>query len=65
MTKWNAELYRERSSLQRTMAEVFGALDVAGSERVLNVGCGDGRITSEIARRVPKGCVVGVDVSSI
>lgn len=65
MTEWNAELYRERSSLQQTMAtEVFEALDVTSSERVLDVGCGDGRITSGIALRVPKGCVVGVDASS-
>lgn len=65
MTEWNAELYRERSSLQQTMgAEVLQALDVTSSERVLDVGCGDGRITSEIARRVPQGCVVGVDASS-
>lgn len=64
MTEWNAELYRERSSLQQIMAaEILQALDLTGSERVLDVGCGDGRITSEIARRVPKGCVVGVDAS--
>jgi trans-aconitate 2-methyltransferase len=65
MTEWNAELYRERSSLQQTMAaEVLQALDVTSSERVLDVGCGDGRITAEIADRVPEGFVVGVDASS-
>ena len=65
MTEWNAELYRERSSLQQTMAgEVLGALETKGSERILDVGCGDGRITFEIARRVPGGYVVGVDASS-
>jgi trans-aconitate 2-methyltransferase len=65
MTQWNAELYRERSSLQQTMAaEVLQALEVTISDRVLDVGCGDGKITSEIARRVPEGYVVGVDASS-
>src|SRR4051812_24048839 len=65
MTEWNAESYRERSSLQQAMAaEVLQALDLANSERVLDVGCGDGRITFEIARRVPKGYAVGVDASS-
>src|ERR1700751_2908222 len=65
MTEWNAELYSQRSSLQQTMAaEVLQALDVTSSDRVLDVGCGDGRITSEIARVVPNGCVVGVDASS-
>ena len=65
MTQWNAELYRERSTLQQAMAaEVLQALEMTGSEGVLDVGCGDGRITLEIARRVPKGYVVGVDASS-
>jgi trans-aconitate methyltransferase len=65
MTEWNAELYRERSSLQQTMAaEVLQALELTSSDRVLDVGCGDGRITAEIARRVPDGDVTGVDASA-
>lgn len=65
MTEWDAQRYRERSSLQQTMAaEVLQSLDLSTSERVLDVGCGDGRITLEIARRVPKGHVLGVDASS-
>jgi len=65
MTEWNAEQYRERSNMQQTMAaEVLQALELTSSDRVLDVGCGDGRITSEIARRVPNGYVVGVDASS-
>lgn len=65
MTEWDAELYRERSSLQQAMAaEVLQALDLTCSKRVLDVGCGDGRITFEIARRVPGSYVVGVDASS-
>jgi len=34
-----------------------------GDERVLDIGCGDGKVTAEIARRVPDGVVVGVDSS--
>src|SRR5262249_20769943 len=33
------------------------------SERVLDVGCGDGKITAEIAERLPAGSVVGIDPS--
>src|SRR5215469_9175597 len=63
-TEWNAELYRQRSSLQQAMAaEVLEALELTSSDRVLDIGCGDGRITTEIARRVPGGYVVGVDTS--
>ena len=65
VTEWNAESYRERSSLQQMMAaEVLQALELTGSERVLDVGCGDGRITAEIAGRLAAGSVVGVDASS-
>jgi trans-aconitate 2-methyltransferase len=64
MTEWNATEYARRSGLQQTMAEeVLALLDLEGSERVLDVGCGDGKITAEIAARVPRGSVVGVDAS--
>lgn len=64
MTEWDATGYARRSGLQGAMAEeVLALLELAGSERVLDIGCGDGRITAEIAARVPHGSVVGVDRS--
>jgi trans-aconitate 2-methyltransferase len=64
MTEWNAAAYVQRSSLQEAMAaEVLALLRLDGNERVLDIGCGDGRVTSEIARRLPHGSVVGVDAS--
>src|SRR5438876_5252307 len=64
MTEWNATEYYNRSSLQEAMAqEVIALLDLRGSERILDVGCGDGKITAEIASRSPRGSVVGVDPS--
>src|SRR6266478_7406158 len=46
------------------MAEqVLALLDLEGSERILDVGCGDGKITAEVASRVARGTVVGVDSS--
>ena len=44
--------------------EVLSLLELEGSERVLDVGCGNGKNTSEIAARVPRGSVVGVDFSA-
>jgi trans-aconitate 2-methyltransferase len=65
MTEWNAAEYSRRSSLQEAMAqEVLALLDLKDSKRILDVGCGDGKITAEIASRVPKASVVGVDPSS-
>ncbi len=43
--------------------EVLALLDLAGSERVIDVGCGQGKITAETAARVPRGTVIGVDPS--
>ncbi len=39
-------------------------LDLKGNERILDVGCGNGKTTAEIAARVPQGAVVGVDASA-
>src|SRR5512140_1399422 len=44
-------------------AEVLALLRFDGHEQVLDVGCGDGRITAGIAARVPRGGVTGVDPS--
>ena len=64
LDEWNATRYVQQSSLQEAMAaEVLALLDVRGDERVLDVGCGDGRITARIADRVARGSVVGVDAS--
>jgi trans-aconitate methyltransferase len=43
--------------------EQLSLLDLEGSEQILDVGCGDGRITAKIAGRVPRGSVLGVDPS--
>ena len=62
--KWQAADYSRHSSLQEAMAdEVLAMLDLEGHEHVLDVGCGDGRLTARIADRVPSGMVVGVDAS--
>jgi len=64
MTEWNASEYHRRSGLQQWLAETsLAQLDFGGDERVLDVGCGDGRITAEIAARLPRGVAVGVDAS--
>ena len=64
MTEWHARDYHRRSALQHAMAgEELARLTLTGGERVLDVGCGDGTITAEIAARVPRGTVLGVDPS--
>ena len=64
MTEWEAADYARISALQKVMAEeVLGLLELKGSERVLDVGCGEGKITAEIAARLPQGAVIGIDPS--
>jgi trans-aconitate 2-methyltransferase len=66
MTEWNAAEYARISALQAAMAqEVLELLrpKLRGDERVLDVGCGNGKTTREIALMLPKGSVVGVDAS--
>ena len=65
MTEWNASEYARISALQAAMAEeVLSLLDLKGTEQILDVGCGNGKTTAEIAARVPRGGVVGVDASA-
>jgi trans-aconitate 2-methyltransferase len=61
---WSAADYASNSSVQQTWArELIARLKLRGDERILDVGCGDGKITAEIARAVPSGAAVGVDAS--
>src|ERR1700735_4669728 len=65
MTEWNAPEYARIAALQEVMAaEALSLLDLRGSERVLDLGCGNGKVTAGIAARVPQGSVVGVDASA-
>jgi trans-aconitate 2-methyltransferase len=64
MTEWNAADYERISGLQLAMAEeVLALLDLNGAHRILDIGCGNGKITAEIATRVPHATVLGVDPS--
>ncbi len=61
---WDGRRYDEVNGLQRWVADQsLASLALRGDERVLDVGCGDGRITAELAARVPRGSVLGVDPS--
>lgn len=64
MTEWNASDYHRQSTLQQMMAdEALAQLTLQGDERILDIGCGDGKITAEIAGRTAGGSVLGVDPS--
>ena len=65
MTEWNASAYDRLSALQAAMAdEALSLLALEGAEHILDVGCGNGKTTAEIAARAPQARVVGVDASA-
>lgn len=61
---WNPSDYAAHSALQQAWArELLARLALRGEERVLDIGCGDGKVTAELARTLPRGRVVGVDIA--
>lgn len=61
---WNAKDYEKNSQAQQKWArELIANLNLTGAEDILDLGCGDGKVTAEIASLVGDGSVVGVDSS--
>ena len=62
---WDARTYHAVSEPQFEWGKrVLGALELAGTESVLDAGCGTGRLTALLAERLPHGEVVALDRSS-
>ncbi len=60
----NAEEYSELSSSQLESAkELVTKLELKGTESLIDIGCGDGKMTAVLASYLPHGKVVGVDSS--
>jgi len=61
---WDAADYAKSSPAQKCWAhELVQKIDLSGHERVLDIGCGDGKVSAEIARCLPAGSVTGLDRS--
>lgn len=62
---WNGEHYRRISSPQYSINMKFiHQVKMNGDESVLDMGCGNGDTTREIAKLVPNGNVIGIDASN-
>lgn len=62
--QWDAHDYARHSAAQFAWAlELIDKLALRGDERLLDIGCGDGKVSAALARQVPRGRVVGVDSS--
>lgn len=62
---WKGEEYAKNSLSQKESAiDFMQGKNFTGNEVVLDVGCGDGKITAAMAKALPEGKVVGIDISA-
>ena len=61
---FDAVKYRSASAHQKQWGHtVISGLVLRGDETILDLGCGDGLLTAQLAGFVPHGCVLGIDAS--
>jgi trans-aconitate methyltransferase len=62
---WSGASYSDEARLQLRWADrfFFQNKKFEGNEAVLDIGCGDGRLTGRIAALLPCGWVIGIDQS--
>ena len=62
--EWNAAEYHRLSTPQFQWGQrVLGKLHLRGDECVLDAGCGTGKLTQLLLQSLPRGRVIGLDVS--
>ena len=60
--QWDAHDYERHSEGQLKWAlELIAGLELTGGESVIDLGCGDGKVTARLAGRLPHGRVLGID----
>ncbi len=63
--EWDAAAYECLSAPQTRWGRiVVDRLELDGNERVLDAGCGTGRVTAMLLERLPDGRVIGLDGSA-
>jgi trans-aconitate 2-methyltransferase len=62
--EFDGEKYKLASNQQKVWGKkLISELEFKGGERILDLGCGDGVLTAELAKLVPDGFVLGIDAS--
>ncbi len=62
--RWDAADYQSHSEVQQKWAEeLINTLKLKGDEFLLDIGCGDGKITAALSKHLEAGRVVGIDSS--
>lgn len=61
---WDGHHYEKYSGHQREWGNtLIDELSIVGDERILDLGCGNGLLTRQLAGKVPNGQVIGIDSS--
>lgn len=61
---WSTEAYTSTASfVPKLTSQVLTYLDVQPTDRILDIGCGDGQLTAQIAANASSGSVLGIDSS--
>jgi trans-aconitate methyltransferase len=62
--EWNAAAYHKVAAPQTDWGRrVLARLEVRGDERVIDAGCGSGRLTADLMARLPDGQLIAIDRS--
>jgi len=62
--EFDGNKYRAASAHQKEWgAKLIQELNIVGTERILDLGCGDGTLTAQLAALAPQGAVLGIDAS--
>ncbi|MCL6478897.1 MAG: methyltransferase domain-containing protein [Peptococcaceae bacterium] len=63
--EFDGQKYKNASSHQKEWgAQIISGLNLTGAETILDLGCGDGVLTKQLADLVPDGKVIGIDAST-
>jgi len=62
--KWDAKLYQESSSFQFNLGLIaIEKLNPKGNENILEIGCGNAKLTIELAKKIPSGKMTAIELS--
>jgi trans-aconitate 2-methyltransferase len=65
MTAWDPEHYEQFfAERRRPGRDLIGRIDAAAPQRIVDLGCGTGHLTAELAERWPDASVTGIDRSA-
>ncbi len=61
---FDADIYNRDSLIRFSAGEdLLTILNIKNQEKVLDIGCGTGKVTSEIFKTTPKAKIIAIDIS--